>query len=92
LLKRSRQIDPLDFYLTATDKALLLELSKVHPARDVLEKGLNPSIYTSVPQQLKFLSFSDAPLLLPTIDEVAHSGARQKAALYEVESEKELFF
>lgn len=86
------KVDKLDFTLTAVAREGLLKLSEIHPAREVLEEGLNPLIYTSVPQQLRVLSTSDTELLTLTRDEVNHSVARQRASKYEVESEKELFF
>lgn len=85
-------IDPVDFHLQGTEKEKLLSFAQVHPAREVLEDGLNPLVYSSVPHQLRVLSVSDSLLLFVLKDDIAHSGDRRNAAIYEVEAEKEMFF
>jgi len=90
--KRGVKTDKLSYENTSQSRHLLLTLSKVHPARDVLEDGLDPKISSSVPEQLKVLSTSDAETLYFVVDEVRHAEDRRRAALYEIEAAKDLFF
>lgn len=70
----------------------ILTLNEVHPAREVLEEGLNPLEYSNVPQQLRVLSTSDCAELLKARDTVRHAAARREGVIYEYNSLKELFF
>jgi len=92
LIKGQKPLSRADLSLTPELRSMLSTLSETHPAREVLEEGLNPSVYASVPQQLRVLSTSDTQLMLVTSDEVRHSGDRRNAALFQVQSDKELFF
>jgi len=82
----------LPLQVSSSRKEMMKTLSETHPAREVLEEGLNPSVYTTVPQQLRVLTTNDTEALFLASDDVRHSVDRQRAAVYEVESEKELFF
>lgn len=67
-------------------------LSAEHPARDVLEEGLDPTVYSDVAQQVRVLTQSDKEELYPIRDRVKHSGARLRASHNEWKDSLEQFF